>query len=144
LGEPPKAKPNLDTVPTLASVETTVTREVDLPKEAVVPDRAAPKATVVPLERPTPTEMASEPAPAPASPGTPTGSYWVDPSLVSVAAEKVSVPESQQGVALRFGEPERESGNQVRIPVALRLESTSELISFQMVIRVEQEPDEST
>jgi signal recognition particle receptor subunit beta len=144
LGEPPKAKPNLDTVPTLASVETTVTREVDLPKEAVVPDRAAPKATVVPLERPTPTEMASEPAPAPASPGTPTGSYWVDPSLVSVAAEKVSVPESQQGVALRFGEPERESGNQVRIPVALRLEATNELISFQMVLRVEQEPDGAT
>jgi len=142
-GEPPDAKPNLDTIPSPASVETTPTREVGLQKETVVPmDRAAPRDRVVPLERPTPAETASDqPAPAPASPETPTGSYWVDPSLVSVAAEKVSVPESQQGVALRFGEPERESGNQVRIPVALRLEATNELVSFQMVIRVEQEPD---
>ncbi len=139
-GEPPEAKPNLDTIPTLASVETTPTREVGPPKETVVPmDR------VVPLERPIPAERASDqPAPAPASPEAPTGSYWVDPSLVSVSAEKVSAPESQQGVALRFGEPERESGNQVRIPVALRLEATNELISFQMVIRVEQEPDASS
>jgi hypothetical protein len=68
----------------------------------------------------------------------------VDPSLVSVTAEQVSAPETQKGVALRFGEPERESGNQVKIPVALRLAATNEIISFRMVIRVEQEPDESS
>ena len=108
-------------------------------------DRAIPRDRVVPLERPTPAEPASvPPAAAPASPEAPVGSYWVDPSLVSVAAEKVSTPDGHQGVALRFGEPERESGNQVRIPVALRLEATNELVSFQMVIRVEQEPDESS
>jgi hypothetical protein len=124
-------------------LETTPTREAGLSKETVVPmERAVPRDRVVPLERPTPTETApDQPAPAHASPEAPTRSYWVDPSLVSVAAEKVSAPESQQGVALRFGEPERESGNQVRIPVALRLEATNELVSFQMVIRVEQEPD---
>ncbi len=145
-GEPPHTKPDLDTIPTLASLETTPTREVGTPKDTVVPmDRAAPRDRVIPMERPSAAEMASDqPAPAPATPEAPTGSYWVDPSIVSVAAEKVSAPESQQGVALRFGEPERESGNQVRIPVALRLEATNELISFQMVIRVEQEPGGSS
>jgi signal recognition particle receptor subunit beta len=133
-GEPPKAKPDLDTIPTLTSVETTPTRDGGRPKE-----------TVVPMERPPAAEMASsQPASAPVIPEAAAGSYWVDPSLVSVAAENVSAPESPKGVALRFGEPERESGNQVRIPVALRLEATNELISFQMVIRVEQEPDEAT
>ena len=108
-------------------------------------DRAAPRDRVVPMERPPPRKWhPTNQRLHPRSPEAPTGSYWVDPSLVSVAAEKVSAPESQQGVALRFGEPERESGNQVRIPVALRLEATNELISFQMVIRVEQEPDGST
>lgn len=121
-GEPPESKPDLGSMPTLASVKTTSTREVAPPKETV-----APRNSVVQMDR------------APASRETATGSYWVDPSLVSIAAEKVSAPESQQGVALRFGEPERESGNQIRIPVALRLETTNELISFQMVIRVEQE-----
>jgi len=137
LGNPPEAKSDLGSIPSLASLETTPTREVATPQETVVPlERAVPRDRVVPLERPTPSETAS-------APQSPTGSYWVDPSLVSVAAEKVSAPESPRGVALRFGEPERESGNQVRIPVALRLEATNELVSFQMVIRVEQEPDES-
>ena len=97
----------------------------------------------MPMDRVVPVEMvANRPAPGgPASPGAPTQSYWVDPSLVSVAAEQVSAPEALKGVALRFGEPERETGNQVRIPVALRLEATNEIISFQMVIRIEQEPD---
>ena len=95
------------------------------------------------MERPTPVEAPStQPAPAPAAPEPPKRSYWVDPSLVSVSAEKVSAPRSQQGVALRFGEPERETGNQVRIPVALRLESSNELVSFQMVLRLEQDPEE--
>jgi hypothetical protein len=145
-GEPPEAKPSLDTIPTLASVETTPTREAGLPKETLVPmERAAPRDRVVPFERPTRAETAfDQTAPAPASQETLTGSYWVDPSLISVAAEKVSAPESQQGVALRFGEPERESGNQVRIPVALRLVATNELVSFQMVIRVEQEREGSS
>ena len=108
-------------------------------------EREVPGDRVVPMERPPAAEMASsQPASAPVIPEAATGSYWVDPSLVSVAAENVSAPESQKGVALRFGEPERESGNQVRIPVALRLEATNELISFQMVIRVEQEPDEAS
>jgi signal recognition particle receptor subunit beta len=138
LGNPPEAKPDLGTIPNLASFETTPTREAaPPPQETVVPlERAVPRDRVVPLERPTPSERAS-------APHVPTGSYWVDPSLVSVTAEKVSAPESPRGVALRFGEPERESGNQVRIPVALRLEATNELVSFQMVIRVEQEPDEA-
>ncbi len=132
LGEPTEVKPDLHTIPTLASVETTSLREVVPPKE-----------TVVPMDRVVPVEMvANRPAPGgPASPGAPTQSYWVDPSLVSVAAEQVSAPEALKGVALRFGEPERETGNQVRIPVALRLEATNEIISFQMVIRIEQEPD---
>jgi signal recognition particle receptor subunit beta len=145
-GEPPNAKPDLDTIPTLTSLETTPMREIAPPQETVVPmERPAPNDRVVPLERPTAVETASgPPTPVPASPEAPSGSYWVDPSLVSVAAEKVSAPESQQGVALRFGEPERESGNQVRIPVALRLEATNELISFQMVLRVEQDPDGSS
>ena len=146
LGEPPQAKPDLGAIPTLASLESTPTREVAPPKDTVVQmDRAAPRDVVVPMERPTPVASTSAPAvPASAPPEAPAGSYWVDPSLVSVAAEKVSAPQSPQGVALRFGEPERESGNQVRIPVALRLEATNELVSFQMVIRVEQEPEESS
>jgi len=145
-GEPPNAKPDQDTMPTLTSLETTPMREIAPPQETVAPmERPSSNDRVVPLERPTAVETASgPPAPVPASPEAPSGSYWVDPSLVSVAAEKVSAPESQQGVALRFGEPERESGNQVRIPVALRLEATNELISFQMVLRVEQDPDGSS
>jgi len=141
LGEPPESRPDLGSIPSLASLETTPVREVAPPQETVVPmDRTVPRDRVVPLERPTPAEPAS--APPAAAPEAPAGSYWVDPSLVSVAAEKVSTPEGQQGVALRFGEPERESGNQVRIPVALRLEATNELVSFQMVLRVEQQPEE--
>jgi signal recognition particle receptor subunit beta len=73
--------------------------------------------------------------------------YWVDPSVVTVsaqaAAQEVSAPEGQKGVALRFGDPERDTGNQVRLPVALRLEGSNEIISFQMVIRIDQESDGS-
>jgi len=80
----------------------------------------------------------------PASSGAPSTAYWMDPSLVTVAAEAVSAPpDTQQTVALRFGDPERESGNQVRIPVALRLAGSNEIVSFQMVIRIEHEPGAS-
>jgi hypothetical protein len=107
--------------------------------------RPAPVERVVPLERTNPVETAAPgPVPGPTSPENSSKSYWVDPSLVSVTAEQVSGPETQKGIALRFGEPERETGNQVRIPVALRLQATNEIISFEMVIRVEQEPDESS
>jgi signal recognition particle receptor subunit beta len=148
-GDAPEAKPDLGAVPTLASLETTPGTEMAAPTETVASmDRSAPADRVIPLERPAPVEaVPAPPSPAPvaqtaASSDAQAGSYWVDPSLVSVAAENVSAPESSQGVALRFGEPERESGNQVRIPVALRLEATNELVSFQMVLRLEQPSEE--
>ena len=148
LGEPLESTANQDSIPSLASVETTRPREAPSKKQTVVPlDRAAPADKVVPLERPTPVPVertVDRDVSEPASPETSSKSYWVDPSLVTVSAEKLSAPESQKGVALRFGEPERESGNQVRIPVALRLKATNEIVSFQMVIRVEQEPDASS
>ena len=83
-------------------------------------------------------------ASGPPSPETSSKTYWVDPSLVTVSAEEISAPETQKGVAIRFGEPERESGSQVRIPVALRLKATNEIVSFQMVIRVESESEASS
>jgi hypothetical protein len=95
---------------------------------------------VVPLHRTAPLETAAHrPVSAPLSPETASSAYWVDPSVVTVAVEQVPAPDAPKGIALRFGEPERESGNQVRIPVALRLEATNQILSFQMVIRVEQE-----
>jgi hypothetical protein len=90
--------------------------------------------------------MEAAPAESPPKPDAtePSGkAYWVDPSVLTVAAQEVTTPEAPKGVVLRFGEPERETGNQLRLPVALRLESTNEIISFQMVIRIEQESDGS-
>ncbi len=158
LGEPLDAPPSRDSVPSLASQETTHPREAATQSQRVVPlERPVPTDRVVPLERPSPVDRVvplerpnpadTTPAKEVSEPGSPEGSsksYWVDPSLVSVSAERVSAPEGHKGVALRFGEPERESGNQVRIPVALRLQATNEIVSFQMVIRVEQEPDGSS
>jgi signal recognition particle receptor subunit beta len=133
-GQPQEVQHPPQPSPTVASAETAPQKEVGVPTEA-----AAPKQVAVPMQAVVP-----EPASQPASEEAPSKAYWVDPSLVSVAAEQVSAPAAQKGVALRFGEPEREKGNQVRIPVALRLEGSKELVSFQMVIRVEQDPDESS
>jgi signal recognition particle receptor subunit beta len=128
LGDGPEKKPPEPPIPTLASEEApapsrTATpaprREVEIPEVPPTPD---------------PTEVLGK-------------TYWVDPSVVTIGAQvpaqEVPAPEAQKGVALRFGDPERETGNQVRLPVALRLEDSNEIISFQMVIRIDQESDGS-
>ncbi len=122
-----------------ASVEPSPPVEVSAPSEAAVAMEGAAQPTdrVIPIDR-----GLTRPAPEPTSPEAPAGTSWVDPSMVSVTAEQISPPPTQKGVALRFGEPERESGNEVRIPFALRLEATNEIVSFRMTIRVEQEPEE--
>ncbi len=152
LSEPPEFKRDQNAIPTLASAAASPAGDPAPRRETVVPieravqvERTVQVERAVQVERTAPVPVAaSQPAPEPTPRDAPAKSYWVDPSLVSVAAEQVSAPETQKGVALRFGEPERESGNQVKIPVALRLEATNEIISFRMVIRVEQETDESS
>lgn len=140
VSEPPDFKQNRDSIPTLASIGTAPAGSVATPRETVVPIERA-----IPIDRPAPMAIAaSEPVSEPVSQDASSQSYWVDPSLVSISAGQGSAPEGQKGVALRFGEPERETGNQVIIPVALRLEATNEIVSFRMVIRVEQDPNESS
>jgi hypothetical protein len=128
LGDAPEAKPPQPPIPTLASEEATA------PSQTVAPAPQREVATPEVPPTPDPTEV-------------PAKTYWVDPSVVTVsaqvAAQEVPAPQAQKGVALRFGDPEREAGNQVRLPVALRLGGSNEIISFQMVIRIDQESDGS-
>lgn len=135
----PAAQPlEADLIPSLGDLDEPVgvrSRQQSMPTLAAL-ERAAPQEAATP-EQP----AATESPPRPVASQAPSGSYWVDPSLVTVSAEAVSTPEPQKGVALRFGDPERETGNQVRIPVALRLKESNEIISFQMVIRIEQDSD---
>jgi hypothetical protein len=147
IGEPPEFKTQQESVRThgfaqpRASSAAALREETKVPKDAMAaPGGVSPVERVVPLHRPPAAEMtAHRPVSAPSSSETASNAYWVDPSIVTVAMEPVPAPDAQKGIALRFGEPERESGNQVRIPVALRLEATNEILSFHMVIRVEQE-----
>jgi signal recognition particle receptor subunit beta len=136
-GESPHSTPSEPPISALASVQS-----APPPAEVVTP--------------PPPVHTATPEVPSQADPHeVPAKAYWVDPSVVTVAAQAVSAvtepvpaameadtaPSAQKTVALRFGEPERETGNQVRIPVALRPAGSNELVSFQMVIRLEQGPE---
>jgi len=67
-------------------------------------EAAAPKQVVVPMQAKSPEGTSRHDVPE-----APSQAYWVDPSLVTVAAERVSASKAKKGVALRFGEPERES-----------------------------------
>ncbi len=122
LGDPPEVRPFQQTNSTPPS------QGVPRPREVVTP--VTPR--VVPPSK--------EPSKPDASEATSKG-YWVDPSVVTVSAEQVSSSKAPKTVALRFGDPEREAGHQVRIPVALRVRGSNEIISFHVVIRVEQESD---
>ena len=122
LGDPPEVTPFPQTVSAPPSQGVSRSREVVTPLTPRV---------VPPSEEPS----------RPEAPEAPSKGYWVDPSVVTVSAEQVSSSEASKGVALRFGDPEREAGNQVRIPVALRIRGSNEIVSFHMVIRVEQESD---
>jgi signal recognition particle receptor subunit beta len=138
LGEAPEAPPLQPTIPTLTSEDGAAPRQsvTPVPPKEVAEPEVPPKEVVEP-------EVPSMPDAAGASAKT----YWIDPSVVSIsaqaAAQEVSGPEAQKGIAIRFGDPERDTGNQVRLPVALRLEGSNEIISFQMVIRIDQESDGS-
>ncbi len=165
LGDTPDLAPPSDLVPSPASVdpEPATALESNPPvsrepsnhasvESSPPPEGADPGKTVVALEGAFPSadrvipidRGISRPAAEPAYQPAPSGTSWVDPSMVSVTAEPVSPAPAQKGVALRFGEPERESGNQVRIPFAVRLAATNEIVSFQMTIRVQQDPDENS
>lgn len=152
LGEPPEGRPHHQPIPKPSSFETRPQAQAARPEQMEAPrqkqeytERARVAEKVIPFERTTPPETAdARPVSTGPSAEQTSPSYWVDPSLVTVTAEQASPPDPQKGIALRFGEPEREAGNQVRIPVALRLEATNEILSFQMVIRVEQEPKPSS
>ncbi len=97
-----------------------------------------------PSPPPTTPPLEATPAPSPQGMSEPSISqrispvHSVDPSLVSISAQATPAPgTAQEKVALRFGEPERETGNQIRIPVAIRMEPSKEIVSFQITIRID-------